>query len=186
MYYRLILISIFPASHLSTAWMADGLANASRKTLDAVAPLKSKKKKRRRRRDPWYTDHTRALKLKSRQLERRWRSTKLQVFLFAWKESLDAYKHAFSCARVSYFAKLIQENKNNSRFLFKTVAELTNNHAATSPQIPKIIGIRDKISISTPISCSVIDNTGPPSTCTETAITYSYTSEWTRQISYFH
>ena len=53
----------------------------------------------------------------------------------------------------------------------------TNNHAATNPQIPtfcssndflnKLIGIRDKISISTPVSGSLIDNTDPPSTCTE-------------------
>ena len=99
----------------------------------------------------------------ARQLELRWHSTKLQVFLFAWKESLDAYKHILSSARVSYFAKLIQVNKNNSRFPFKKVAEPTNNYAATNPQIPascssndflnlftdKIIGMRQDIHLYT-------------------------------------
>ena len=99
--------------------MADDLATALRKTLDAVAPLKSQKVIERKRPALGILG-IRALKQKSCQLERRWCSTKLQVFLFTWKESLDAYKHALSSARVSYFAKLIQENKNDSRFLFKT------------------------------------------------------------------
>ncbi|KAJ8245152.1 hypothetical protein GJAV_G00274640, partial [Gymnothorax javanicus] len=149
----------YPASPLCINEMADKFANALRSTLDVVAPLKFKKATQKKRPAPWYTDQTRTLKQKSRQLERKWRSAKLQVFHCAWKESLVVYKHALSVARSSYFANLIQENKNDPRFLFKTVAKLTNNHAASTPQIPascssndflkffsgKIIEIRENI-----------------------------------------
>ena len=88
---------------LSTDGMAADLATALHKTHHAVAPLKSKKVIENKRSAPWYTDHTRALNLKSCQLECRWRSTKLQVFLFAWKENLDAYKHALSSVENIHF-----------------------------------------------------------------------------------
>ena len=68
----------------------------------------------------------RALKQALRKLERKWRSTNLQVFFLAWKESLTTYKHALSAVRSSYFSALIEELKNNPRYLFHTVASLTN------------------------------------------------------------
>ena len=95
----------------------------------------------------------------SRQLERKWRSTKLQVFFHAWKDSLLSYKHALSTARSSYFSTLIDENRNNPRYLFNTVARLTKNHVDPFVSIPfssndfmnffddKIIKIRDTIHV---------------------------------------
>ena len=96
----------------------------------------------------------------SRQLERKWRSTKLQVFFHAWKDSLLSYKHALSTARSSYFSTLIDKNRNNPRHLFNTVARLTKNHVDPCVFIPfssndfmnffddKIIKIRDTIKSS--------------------------------------
>ena len=108
---------------------------------------------------PWYNDHTRALKKASRQLK--WRSTKLQVFFHAWKDSLLSYKHALSTACSLYFSTLIDGNRNNPRHLgFITVARLTKNHVDPCGSIPfssnnfmnffddKIIKIRDTIQSS--------------------------------------
>ena len=72
----------------------------------------------------------------SRQLKRKWRSTKLQVFFRAWKDSLLSYKHALSTARSSYFSTLIDENRNNPRHLFNTVARLTKKHVDPCVSIP--------------------------------------------------
>ena len=41
---------------------------------------------------PWYNDHTHALKQALLKLERKWRSTNLQVFFLAWKESVVLIK----------------------------------------------------------------------------------------------
>ena len=96
------------------------------RTLDTTAPLK-KRKVCSKKLAPWYNDHTRALKKASRQLERKWRSTKLQVFFHAWKDSLlSCYPiNMPSPPRSSYFSALIDENRNNPRHLFNTVARLT-------------------------------------------------------------
>ena len=74
---------------------------------------------------PWYTENTRALKQASRNLERKWRHTKLVVFRLAWKDGTVQYRRALTAARSSYFSNLIEENKNNPKFLFDTVANLT-------------------------------------------------------------
>lgn len=122
--------------------LADGIELLLRKTLDAVAPLKRKKISHRKL-APWYNDHTRALKQASRKLERKWRSTKLQVFLLAWKESLTTYKHALTAARSSYFSTLIEEHKNNPRHLFRTVASLTKSHVSAAPCTPATYSCND-------------------------------------------
>ena len=141
--------------------LADSIQFTLRKMLDAVAPLKRKKIPQKKL-APWYNDHTRALKQALRKLERKWRSTNLQVFFLAWKESLTSYKHALSAARSSYFSALIEEHKNNPRYLFHTVASLTKSHASAVPCIPatyssndfmnvfdtKLIKIRETIQIS--------------------------------------
>ena len=112
------------ASINSIDYLTDNINNILSITLDTVAPLK-KRKVSHKKLAPWYNDHTRGHKQASRQLERKWRSTNLQVFLHAWKESLLAYKHALSKARSSYFSSLIDENTNNPRHLFNTVARLS-------------------------------------------------------------
>uniref|UniRef100_A0A3Q2GGJ2 Protein kinase domain-containing protein n=1 Tax=Cyprinodon variegatus TaxID=28743 RepID=A0A3Q2GGJ2_CYPVA len=46
-------------------------------------------------------------------------------------------------ARVAYFSSLIVENKNNLRFLFKTVAKLTQSHSSVEPSIPPALSSND-------------------------------------------
>ncbi|KAF7650334.1 hypothetical protein LDENG_00127580, partial [Lucifuga dentata] len=76
---------------------------------------------------PWFSDDMCALKRNCRKHERRWRITKLDTSRLAWVESFRKYKRALSAARTAYFSRLINNNKNNPRFLFHTVAKLTQN-----------------------------------------------------------
>jgi len=42
---------------------------------------------------------------------------------------LIAYREALKAARSAYFWTLLEENKQNLRYLFETVAKLTKNNA---------------------------------------------------------
>ncbi|KAJ8003020.1 hypothetical protein DPEC_G00165030, partial [Dallia pectoralis] len=101
------------------------------KTLDAVAPLKTKPI-RNKKLAPWYTDTTRTLKQASRKLERKWRSTKLEVFRLAWIDSTVLYRKSLISARSAYLSNLIDTNKNNPKFLFDTIAKLTKKQCLTN------------------------------------------------------
>ena len=139
-------------------------ASASlRATLDSVAPVK-KKVRSQRGPAPWYNSQLRTLKQASRKLERKWYSTSLEEVYVAWKNSLVIYKKALRNARTTYYSSLIEENKNNPRFLFSTVARLTKSQSSVEPCIPlalssnhfmsfftdKIVMIREKINLALP------------------------------------
>ena len=160
--------------------LVDSAAGSLRATLDSIAPLKKKSLKYRRL-APWYNPQTRNLKKITRKLERKWRRTKLEESRLAWMDSLKSYRKVLHNARAAYYSALIEENKNNPRFLFSTVAKLTESHRSTEPSIPislssddfmsffndKILLIRDKIHHLLPsnyINLSL--NTG----CLETAV----------------
>ncbi|KAF7700426.1 hypothetical protein HF521_003384, partial [Silurus meridionalis] len=98
-------------------------------TLDTVAPIRLKKV-REQAPAPWYNSHTHALKRTARNLERKWRKTKLEVFRIAYKDSMLNYRRALKAARAEHLSKLIENNKNNPRFLFSTVAKLTTNQGS--------------------------------------------------------
>ncbi len=51
--------------------------------------------------------------------------TNLEGFRIAWKNSMSSYRQALKVARTEHIRKLI-DNQNNPRFLFSTVARLTN------------------------------------------------------------
>ncbi len=67
-----------------------------------------------------------SFKKETRNLEHKWRKTNLEVFRIAWKNSMSSYRQAPKVARTEHIRKLIDNNQNNSRFLFSTVARLTN------------------------------------------------------------
>lgn len=154
--------------------LIDESGSLLRTTLDSVAPLKQKTIKHRKL-APWYNSQTRKLKQKLRKLETIWRSTKLEESRLVWQDCLKIYKKALRNARAAYYSSLIEENKNNPRFLFSTVARLTKSHSSTEPCIPrdlssndfmnffndKILAIRDKITCILPsIGSALPSNSG--------------------------
>ena len=115
--------------------LTNNLTDLLKTTLDDIAPLKMKIKKQERS-APWFNLLARELKQRSRRLERVWRSTKTDMAYIAWKDSFKTYKKTLSRIRSNYFSSLIEENKNNPRFLFSTLARLTKNHNSIEPIIP--------------------------------------------------
>ncbi len=93
--------------------------------LETVSPIKLKKV-REKRAAPWYNSYTHSLKKESRNLERKWRKTNLEVLRIAWKNSMSSYRQALKAARTEHIRKLLDNNQINPRFLFSTVARLTN------------------------------------------------------------
>ncbi len=94
-------------------------------TLETVAPIKLKKV-REKHAAPWYNSYTHSLKIETRNLSRKMRKTNLEVFRIAWKNSMSSYRQALKTARTEHIHKLIDNNQNNPRFLFSTLARLTN------------------------------------------------------------
>uniref|UniRef100_A0A9J8ATE3 Reverse transcriptase domain-containing protein n=1 Tax=Cyprinus carpio carpio TaxID=630221 RepID=A0A9J8ATE3_CYPCA len=112
-------------------------------TLEAVAPHQIEKKVREKRTVPWYNSNTHALKKETRSLERKWRKTNLEVLRIAWKNSMSSYRQALKTARAEHIHKLIENNQNNPRFLFSTVARLTNNQTPPDLNIPSQLNSND-------------------------------------------
>ena len=134
------------SSQSSTPTTSDELVNSTmhslRSTLDSVAPLKHKSV-RPNRAAPWFNDETRSLKQACRKLERQWRHSRSEQSLADWKKSLSTYNQALRKARSSYYSSLIEENMNNPRFLFNTVAKLTDSHSSVEPCIPSTLSADD-------------------------------------------
>ncbi len=93
--------------------------------LETVSPIKLKKVIEKLA-APWYNSYTHSLKKETHNLERKWRKTNLEVFRIAWKNSMSSYRQALKAARTEHIRKLIDNNQINPRFLFSTVARLTN------------------------------------------------------------
>ena len=111
-------------------------------TLDSVAPLKKKVIKHQRL-APWYNSETRSLKRTKRKLEKVWRRNNQIESRIAWQNSAKMYKKALDNARATYYSTLIEENKNNHRFLFDTLAKLTKSRDSTDPRIPVTLSSND-------------------------------------------
>ncbi len=56
----------------------------------------------------------------------------------AWKNSMSSYRQALKVARTEHIRKLIDNNQNNPRFLFSTVARLTNKQMSPDLNIPSV------------------------------------------------
>ncbi|XP_058628888.1 uncharacterized protein LOC131538788 [Onychostoma macrolepis] len=122
--------------------MTSNMSTIFSNTLEAVAPIKLKKV-REKRTAPWYNSYTHSLKKKTRNLERKWRKTNLEVFRIAWKNSMSSYRQALKAARIEHIRKLTENNQNNPRFLFSTVARLTNNQTPPNLNIPSQFNSND-------------------------------------------
>ena len=145
-------------------------------------PLFKKKVLKHHRLAPWFNSETRKLKLESRRHERIWRSTKREESRAIWQNSLKTYRKALCNARAAYYSSLIENNKSNPRFLFSTVARLTESHTSVDPCFPlalssndfmsffndKILTIREKIHHILPsANISVSSNIGALETAVE-------------------
>ncbi len=111
--------------------------------LETVAPIKLKKA-REKHAAPCYNSYTHSLKKETRNLERKWRKTNLEGFRIAWKNS---YRQALKDARTEHIRKLI-DNQNNPRFLFSTVARLTNKQMSPDLNIPSQFNSNDFMNFS--------------------------------------
>ncbi len=74
--------------------------------LETVAPIKLKKV-REKCAVPWYNSYTHSLKKETRNLERNWRKTNLEMFRIVWKNSMSSYRQALKAARTEHICKLI-------------------------------------------------------------------------------
>lgn len=63
-------------------------------------------------------------------------------FYQAWQDSLKTYKAVLRTTKSSYYSSLIEENKK-SRFLFSTVAWLTQSHNSIEQSIPPHLSSSD-------------------------------------------
>ncbi len=118
------------------------IVNIFSNTLETIAPIKLKKV-REKRAVPWYNSYTHSLKKETRNLERKWRKTNLEVFRITWKNSMSSYRQALKTARTKHIRKLIDNNQNNPRLLFSTVARLTNNQMSPDLNIPSQFNSND-------------------------------------------
>ncbi len=64
-------------------------------------------------------------------------------FRIAWKNSMSSYRQALKTARTEYIRKLIDNHQNNPRFLFSTVARLTNKQMSPDLNIPSQFNSND-------------------------------------------
>ncbi len=99
-----------------------------------------------------------SLKKETHNLEHKWRKTNLEVFRIAWKNSMSSYRQALKAARTEHIRKLIDNNQNNTRFLFSTVARLTNNQTSPDLNIPSQFNSNDFMNffisyLSKPTTC---------------------------------
>ncbi|KAM3601743.1 uncharacterized protein V6R79_018073 [Siganus canaliculatus] len=150
-------VAVDPSSDISSSpaqigQIVECAAGSLRSTLDLIAPLKKKNLKPKKR-APWFNSRTRELKKTTQNLERMWRSSRLEEHCTAWLDGLSSYRRMLRRARASYYSTLIEENKNNHRFLFSTIARLTKSHSLNEPSIPVTLGSEEFMDFLTTRSC---------------------------------
>ncbi len=94
---------------------------------------------------PWYNSYTNSLKKETRNIERKWRKTNLEIFRIACKNSMSNYRQALKAARTEHIRKLIDNNQNNPRLLFSIVARLTNKQMSPDLNIPSLFNSNEFI-----------------------------------------
>ena len=93
--------------------------------LDKHAP-EQQRKVAVRRPTPWMSQDIRPEKQKRRQLERKWRRTKLQADYEAFKIQKNKVNKILEESKSKYFSKLISENASDAKGLFKILNATLN------------------------------------------------------------
>ncbi len=106
-------------------------------TLVNVAPIKLKKVREKRA-----VVGTTVIPILSRK-NLKWRKTNLEVFRIACKNSMSWYRQGLKATRTEHICKLIDNHQNNPRFLFSTVARLTNKQMSPDLNIPSHFNSND-------------------------------------------
>jgi exonuclease III len=91
--------------------------------LDLHAPAKTKDVKLHKE-APWYTEAIRAGKRLKRQLERRWRKTRLTVDRIIYKDHSKLLHTIVEATKMNYFTNLVQENAGDQKMLFRIIGNL--------------------------------------------------------------
>ncbi len=122
--------------------MTSNMGTIFSNTLETVAPIKLKRlDKNVLRHGTTVTPILSRMKLVI--LSANGEKTNLEVFRIAWKNSMSSYRQALKAARTEHIRKLINNNQNNPRFLFSTVARLTNNQMSPDLNIPSQFNSND-------------------------------------------
>ncbi|KAL9957977.1 hypothetical protein ACROYT_G034937 [Oculina patagonica] len=93
--------------------------------LDKYAPVKTRTIVVRPR-VPWYTEEIRHAKRERRKAERRWRLSKLNSDLVAFKIKRNAVNNLMNRARQAFYTNFIEENSFDQRKLFRASKRLFN------------------------------------------------------------
>ncbi len=117
---------------LNTEEMLQVFTNSCSISIDSVAPLKPRKAKRNNISQPRLDANTRALRQEYRKAERKWKRDKLQVSYQCLKACLASYQKSVKEAKFEFLSKLITENVNRPRMLFKTFDLVLNPIPAPS------------------------------------------------------
>ena len=76
---------------------------------------------------PWYSDELRDAKHKRRQLERRWRSTKLEVHHQLYRDYCAVVNKLLCSTKITYYETQLEQCPHNSKAMFRTVNMLMGN-----------------------------------------------------------
>ena len=102
-----------------------------RDVLNKHAPLVSKRIVERPR-VPWYTTELKELRLKMRKAERNWRKKRTQSLFISFHEARNAYVHALTSRRSSYFSDVISDCYGNTRKMFSVINSLCDRKRQNS------------------------------------------------------
>jgi hypothetical protein len=80
---------------------------------------------------PWTSDDIKPEKKVRRRLERKWRSTRLQVHYNAFKAQRNRVNAMLNTFKVKYYSDLIRKNANNPKALFKIINRALHRKEAT-------------------------------------------------------
>ena len=79
---------------------------------------------------PWYSDELRDAKHKRRQLERRWRSTKLEVHHQLYRDYCVVINILLCSTKIAYYETHIVQCPHNSKAMFRTINMLVETKEA--------------------------------------------------------